>query len=250
MESLEVLGYLALGASAGLLVGCVGIGGVILVPALVYLAGYSLPVAIAAAMGAFIVSGLVGTQAYAKAGSLRWRMTLPLCLAALPCAFAGAMLVDAVPPAFLELAIGLLTVGSGLHALAGRSERTDEVRTPSAAVLGALGAVTGFVSALTGTGGPLVLVPMLVALDVPTLLSIGLAQAIQLPIAAAATGGFLLSGLLDVRLASALAAGIALGTWIGAKAAHALPTATLRKVVATLLVVVGGAMLLRLATNV
>jgi hypothetical protein len=37
-----------------LLIGCVGIGGVILVPALVYLAGQSFPAAIAAAMCAFI----------------------------------------------------------------------------------------------------------------------------------------------------------------------------------------------------
>src|SRR5688500_15246361 len=78
MDLLGILSHVALGAVAGLLVGCVGIGGVIVVPALVYLAGYSLPTAIAAAMCAFIVSGLVGTYAYAKAGSIRWRTTWPL----------------------------------------------------------------------------------------------------------------------------------------------------------------------------
>ena len=249
MESLEVLGYVALGASAGLLVGCVGIGGVVLVPALVYVAGYPLPVAIAAAMCAFIVSGLVGSYAYWKSGAIRWRLALPLWLGALPCAFGGAVLVDSVPAAFLELAIGLLTLGSGLHALVIRRERTDGGRTPPARFLAGVGAVTGLVSALTGTGGPLVLVPILLALDVPILASIGLAQAIQLPIAAAATGGFLLSGLLDVPLALALAAGIALGTWLGAQAAHAFPTSRLRRLVAVLLVIVGCAMLLRLAAN-
>jgi hypothetical protein len=249
MELLELVWIVALGAAAGLLVGCVGIGGVIVVPALVYLAGYSLPTAIAAAMCAFIVSGLVGTYAYAKAGSIRWRMTWPLSLAALPCAFGGALLVSAVPPALLELAIGLLTAGSGLHALARRRHRPDGNRTLSAPLLAGAGAVTGLVSALTGTGGPLVLVPILVTLDVPTLASIGLAQAVQLPIAAAATGGFLISGLLEMPLGLALAAGIAAGTWIGATAAHALPTATLRRLVASLLVIVGAAMLLRLAAN-
>jgi uncharacterized membrane protein YfcA len=248
MQSLEILGYVALGASAGLLVGCVGIGGVILVPALVYVAGYPVPMAIAAAMCAFIVSGLVGSYAYCKAGSIPWRMTLPLWLGALPCAFGGALLVDSIAPAFLELAIGVLTLGSGLHALAGRRE-SDDGRMPAAAALAAVGAVTGLASAMTGTGGPLVLVPILVALDVPMLASIGLAQAIQLPIAAAATAGFFLSGLLDVTLASALAAGIALGTWLGAKAAHALPTDTLRRFVAVLLVLVGAAMLVRFAAN-
>jgi hypothetical protein len=248
MELLELVSTVALGAVAGLLVGCVGIGGVIVVPALVYLAGYSVPTAIAAAMGAFIVSGLVGTYAYSSAGSIRWGMTAPLALGALPCAFAGALLVRSVPPVFLELGIGLLTAGSGLHALAGR-DRPGGSRALSGPLAAAVGGVTGLVSALTGTGGPLVLVPILVALDVPTLASIGLAQAVQLPVAAAATGGFLLSGLLDVPLGLALAAGIAAGTWIGAKAAHALPTATLRRLVAMLLVIVGAAMLIRLAAN-
>jgi uncharacterized membrane protein YfcA len=246
---LELVWIVALGAAAGLLVGCVGIGGVIVVPALVYLAGYSLPTAIAAAMCAFIVSGLVGSYAYAKAGSIRWRMTWPLSLAALPCAFGGALLVSFMPPALLELAIGLLTTGSGLHALAGRRHGRDGNRALSAPLLAAAGAVTGLVSALTGTGGPLVLVPILVALDVPTLASIGLAQAVQLPIAAAATGGFLISGLLEMPIGLALAVGIAAGTWIGATAAHALPTATLRRLVASLLVIIGAAMLLRLAAN-
>ena len=245
MQSFEVLGYVALASGAGLLVGCVGIGGVILVPALVYLAGYPLPVAIAAAMFAFIVSGAVGSYTYWKAGSIRWRTTLPLLLGALPCAFAAAILLTSVSGTALELAIGLLTLGSGLHALTGHLEHRDAGRMPSPPLLAVIGGATGFVSALTGTGGPLVLVPILVALDVPMLVSIGLAQAIQLPIAAAATGGFLLSGLLDVTLAAALAAGIALGTWIGAKSAHALPTERLRRLVAVLLVIVGGGMLFR-----
>ena len=249
MELAELISIVALGAAAGLLVGGVGIGGVIVVPALVYLAGYSLPTAIAAAMSAFVVSGLVGSYAYAKAGSIRWRMTWPLSLAASPCAFGGALLVSSVPPALLELAIGLLTAGSGLHALAGHRDRRDGDRTLSVPLLATAGAVTGFMSALTGTGGPLVLVPILVALDVPTLASIGLAQVVQLPVAAAATGGFLMSSLLDIPVGLALAAGIAVGTWIGARAAHALPTATLRRLVAGLLVIVGAAMLLRLAAN-
>jgi uncharacterized membrane protein YfcA len=249
MEPLEVLGYVALGASAGVLVGCGGIGGVILVPALVYIAGYPLPVAIAAAMGAFLVSGAVGSYAYWKTGSISGRMTLPLWLGAFPCAFGGAVLVNSVPAALLELAIGVLTLGFGVHALAGYRERPDSGRMPSAPLLGGVGAVAGFASALTGTGGPLVLVPILVALDVPMLASIGLAQAIQLPIAAAATGGFLWSGLSDWRLVAALAAGIALGTWLGARAAHAFPTSKLRSLVAALLVVVGCAMLLRLAAS-
>lgn len=249
MELSELVAYAALGTGAGVLVGCVGIGGVIIVPALVYFAGHSVPTAIAAAMCAFIASGVVGSYAYTKAGSIRWRMTAWTWVGALPCAFAGALLVNAVAPTFLELAIALLTVGSGLHALRGRRGPSQGHRTLSTPVLAAVGGGTGFLSALTGTGGPLVLVPILVALDVPILASIGLAQAIQLPVAAAATGGYWLSGALVLPLGLALGAGIGLGTWIGARVAHRLPTATLRRAVAALLVIVGTAMLLNLVTR-
>ena len=246
---MELIAYVALGTAAGLLIGCVGIGGVILVPALVYIAGQSVPAAIAAAMAAFIVSGVVGLYSYARQGSIDWRATVWTWIGALPCAFGGALLVSIVAPTALEVLIGVLTAGSGLHALLRRRERKPaRDSAPPPATLTAIGGATGVLSALTGTGGPLVLVPILLWLEVPLLASLGLAQAIQLPVAVAATAGNLFSGVLDIWLASLLAAGIALGTWIGAKAAHALPTELLRKAVAVLLVLVGALMLLRLAS--
>ncbi len=248
MGALPFALYALLGASAGLLIGCVGIGGVILVPILVYVAAVPLPTAIAAAMFAFLVSGIVGLYAFAKPGTVDWRTTGWLCLGAAPAAFVGARLVSVVPEAVIELAIGALTAAAGIHALA-RHGGTARDHAPALAApsLAATGTVTGLASAITGTGGPLVLVPALVWLDVPVLSAIASAQAIQLPIAAAATGSNVLGGTLDVMLGLTLGCGIALGTAAGAKAAHALPTARLRKVVAALLVVVGSGILLRLA---
>jgi len=247
---MEPIALVALGAAAGLLIGCVGIGGVILVPALVYLAGQSFQMAIAAALCAFIVSGVVGAYAYAKAGSIRGRPMAWTWLGALPAALGGALLLNRVTPMFLELGIGLVSAGSGVHALTSRLDKPQPRREqmPAAASLTVIGAATGLLSALTGTGGPLVLLPMLMALQAPVLTSLGLAQAIQLPIAAAATAGNLFAGLLDVRLGLTLAGGIALGTWVGAKAAHRLPTELLRRAVAVLLVLVGALMLVRFAT--
>ena len=240
--------YALLGASAGVLIGCVGIGGVILVPILVYVAAVPLPTAIAAAMCAFLISGLVGVYVFAKAGTVDWRTTAWLCLGAAPAAFTGARLVGAVPEVLIELAIGALTAAAGIHALLHHgSAARDGATALSAPTLTATGAVTGVASALTGTGGPLVLVPVLLWLEVPVLSAVASAQVIQLPIAAAATGSNVLGGTLDVMLGLTLGGGIALGTAAGAKAAHALPTARLRQLVAVLLVVVGGGIVLRLA---
>ena len=56
------------GLIAGLLIGAAGIGGVILVPLLVYVAGIDIHTSIAASVAAFFVSGLVGTVVYSLNG--------------------------------------------------------------------------------------------------------------------------------------------------------------------------------------
>jgi uncharacterized membrane protein YfcA len=56
---LEVVWIALLGALSGLMIGCIGIGGVILVPALVFLADIPIQIAIPAAMFAYILSGLL-----------------------------------------------------------------------------------------------------------------------------------------------------------------------------------------------
>lgn len=240
--------FAGLGLGAGLLIGCVGIGGVIVVPALVYLAGVPIHVAIAAAMFAFLLSGIVGTFVFARSNSIRWDMTAWMWAGAMPAAFAGALAANAVSAQVIELAVGALTTASGVHSLIGqaRPEPVDGgmISKPS---LTLIGVITGFASALTGTGGPLVLIPILVALNMSVLAAIGLAQAVQLPIAVLATAGNVLAGSLDPLLGSILGFGIVFGTWSGAKLAHSLPRTTLRAIVSALLVLVGSMILVKLA---
>ena len=240
--------FALLGVAAGALIGCVGIGGVIIVPALVYLLDVPIHVAIAAAMFAFLLSGVVGTAVFARNRSVRWDMTGWMWAGAMPAAFAGALVASAVAPVVIEAAVGLLAAASGLNALRG-GERDEAGRdvVPSNPVLLAAGAFTGFSSSLTGTGGPLVLIPILVWLELPVLVAIGLAQAIQLPIAVLATAGYVVTGTLDLWTGACLGAGIVLGTWAGARLAHVLPRATLRRIVSVLLVGVGASILGRLA---
>lgn len=247
MEPFALALFAFIGLGAGLLIGCVGIGGVIVVPALVYLLDVPIHVAIAAAMFAFLLSGVVGTFVFARSNSIRWDMTAWMWAGAMPAAFAGALAASAVSGWVIELAVGLLTAGSGVHSLIGRSHpETAEGGEISKPALGIIGAFTGFTSALTGTGGPLVLIPILVWLKLPVLAAIGLAQAIQLPIAVLATGGNAVAGTLDPMLGAILGAGIVFGTWGGAKLAHVLPRSILRAFVSAMLVIVGGLILLKL----
>ncbi len=249
MTLIEMLLYGGFGLMAGGLIGCVGVGGVILVPLLAYVGNVDIKVAIAASMFAYLLSGAVGTYVFARKKSIRWGMTMPLWLAAMPSALAGALAVNAAPGRLLELVIALLTAGSGVHALRSKPKPVLDAgeTTVSTGYLAMAGGVTGFLSALTGTGGPLVLIPILMWVEVPVLTAIGLAQAIQLPIAVLATAGNQYAGTLNVPLGLVIGFGIVFGTWGGAWLAHVLPRETLRRIVAVLLALVGGAILFKLA---
>jgi len=234
---------------AGALIGAVGVGGVVLVSGLIYLAGVEAPVAIAACMMGYILTGAVGTWAYARKGAIRWPSAAWLSAGALPSAFFGAMATNTVSPAALELGIGLVTAGGGLHALLAAKPASENVAMAGAAPLTIIGAMVGFGSAITGTGGPLLLVPILLALRAPVLAAVGLSQAIQIPIAAVATLGNAVYGALDLRLGAVLAVALAAGTWMGARIAHRAPQAVLRRLVAMLVVAIGTLILLRLAVR-
>ncbi|MGB6468543.1 MAG: sulfite exporter TauE/SafE family protein, partial [Xanthobacteraceae bacterium] len=219
MASSAMLWIVLLGTISGLMIGCIGIGGVILVPALVFLAGIPIKVAIPAALLAYILSGLVATIVFASHKSIRWGMAISLCIGATPAAFAGAWAVSAFNQPLLEVCLGLLTFLSGLNSL--RTQKVTGVDTKvSNGTLLAVGGVTGFLSSLTGTGGPLVLVPIMISMSVPVLTAVGLSQAIQLPVAVAATLGNVLYGKLDLTLGGVLAVGLTVGSWFGAKLAH------------------------------
>lgn len=240
MTSSAVMMLAGLGLLSGFLIGAVGIGGVILVPALVYFGNLPVQSAIAGAMMGYLLTGLVGTVLYAKAKSIRWDMVGWLWAGAMPAAFAGALAANAASAILLEALIALLTVGSGLHALfGGGSAENLAPKSISNPALGVIGAGTGFVSALSGTGGPLVLVPVLMWLDLPALTAVGLSQVIQLPIALLATAGNLAYAGLDPTLGGFLGVGLAAGTWAGAKVAHAVPRAALRRMVSVVLVLIG-----------
>lgn len=239
--------YALVGLVAGLLIGCVGIGGVIIVPVLAYVFGVPIKVAIPAASASYIVSGLIGTWTYAAAHLVPWRMATPLLVASMPAAIAGAAASSAAPIGFLEIAIGLLAATSGLHALKSTAPASafEQQAPASRSLLGGVGAFTGFGSALTGTGGPLILVPILMRLEFPVIQAVGMAQVIQLPIAILATLTNAWAELIEPVLTASLAFGLAFGTWGGARIAHALPRATLKRVVAVVLVLCGGGILLK-----
>jgi len=109
------------------------------------------------------------------------------------------------------------------------------------ALLLGIGLAAGVLSGLFGIGGGIVIVPALLLLaKMPQLTATGTSLgALMLPIGAAVGAWqYHRAGNLDVRASLLIAAGIAVGAWIGARVALHLPQQTLQRAFAVLLVIV------------
>ncbi len=102
-----------------------------------------------------------------------------------------------------------------------------------------LGALVGLGSALTGTGGPVLLIPLLMLWRRPLVQVVAAAQAIQLPVAATSSAVHWFSGALDLRLGGLIGLVLLAGSIAGQKAAQRIAVHRLQRLVAGLLLTVG-----------
>ena len=227
-----------IGLVTGGLIGTVGVGGILLSPLLALVAGIDLQQAMAIASASFLATGLAGTYGYAKERSIDWNMAAWLSVGLIPTAVAGARANQLLGSAWLSLVLALLIGASGIHTLwPAKTSHQSRSRLGTTALI-SIGAVVGFGSALTGTGGPVLLLPILLPLGVPALAAIGVSQAIQVPVAVAASLTHELVGELDVPLSIWLGVIQVLGVVAGAAVAHRLRSEKLRMLVGVALVAV------------
>lgn len=239
-----VLSVLAL--AVGVLIGMVGVGGVLLPPGLVALGGLTANEATATSTWAFVFTGVVGTLVYAWRGVVPWAMLARLTAGVVPAAFVGALVNARLPGSVVLLGLAALTLFVGVHQLRPRAVRETRVE-PGTAVLVAVGAFVGFGSALTGTGGPVLLVPVLLTLGVAPLRAVAVSQAVQLPVVVAGSAGYLHTGLVDIRLGTTLGCLAALGVVAGAVVATRIPAEGLRRIVALACIAAGVFLVVRAA---
>ena len=233
----------------GCFIGGTGVGGVLLVPYLVFILGVEAPLAVASTMFAYLFSGATATFAYARHGSIRWPMVWAICGGAAPAAFLGSLTVWSVPGEFLLAGIAVLTIFSGVRTLRPPKGARNDNEDIGAPALISVGGISGFVSALVGAGGAVVVIPLLFAMGAPALLAIGLSQAIQFVIAVTATVGNLAVGKVDFVVGGILAVAMVAGILLGTRVAHTLPADTLRKIVAIVLTLVGLSIAFQLARD-
>ena len=228
---------------AGLAVGATSIGGILVVPTLTVAADVPVHAAIAASNFSFLFTGAaaIALQRAAPRGT-RPPLLIGIYIAALAGAALGALTLQWLPSSPIRGVVAVLAVFSGGMALM-QAKHGDAPATARGwmrgPVLLALGAAVGCGSAWSGTGGPVLLLPVLIFARVPTTLAIAMAQGIQLPIAGAASVVNLLSGQLDLGLGLMLGALLMLGWAAGFAFARRVPAAALRRLLAFTLIAVG-----------
>ena len=194
---------LGLGLVAGLLIGAIGVGGVILVPCLLQLPleggeEERLATAVSSCMFSYIFAGIAGSCAYLRRKSVARCSTAWLLVGVVPGAVLGAVTLTVVQPLWIKVVLYSLVALSALFSLyrsvkelrrrdeaAASSEEAEQWHTlaPSSiagvAARLVIGLLVGLGSALTGTSGPVILLPILLTLQWETLEALGSAQVCQ-----------------------------------------------------------------------
>lgn len=253
--------YLLTGSAAGVLGGLLGIGGgLVIVPALAWLLpglGVGPEAAMHAAVGTSLATIVFTNSASAashhRRGAVRWREAARLIAGIVPGALLGAWLAGQLSSGMLERVFAAFAALMGLYLLFGRKPAPHR-GLPAAPVLAGAGIIIGGVSSLVGIGGGSMTAPLLMWCNVRAQEAVATASACGLPLALGGALGFVATGwnmpglpahalgyvylpaLAGIAVASSLCAPL------GARLAHALPAATLRRVFGAALLVIAAFM--------
>ncbi|MCW5604045.1 MAG: sulfite exporter TauE/SafE family protein [Burkholderiales bacterium] len=225
--------------AVGWLMGATGIGGILLIPAVILIAGVEVKVAMATMLATFLFTGVVGAALFRKRGSMSWNDVVPLCVPAAGLGFLGAWANSLADASLLGILLGALTVAAGLYAGYGPRPRASFSTRNRVATLAGIGATTGFVSGLTGVGGPVLSVPLMLIAGYSPLTAIGAGQALQVVSAFSGTAGNLAYGSIDYGLVALITVLEIAGVMMGVRFAHRASTVQLRRLVAVLCMLVG-----------
>jgi uncharacterized membrane protein YfcA len=222
-----------LGLPIGFLIGLIGIGGVLLTPALVHLFGLDIHASISLSLASFVLAGVVGA-ARVTTDDARLRAGDWVFLAAIvPAALAGALVAPSIPKESLSLIVSACVAFAGISCLRTPAGKNDSKLAPD--TLGGLGAVTGFLSVIGGTGGPLICLPSLLWKGMEVRRALLLTQA-------ALVNGY--SASLDFAAAGIVGVSIVAGMLAGIGVSRKIDTGILRTCIAWSLVVAGLALCL------
>ena len=249
-----IIAYLLAGTVIGFFAGLLGIGGgMTLVPILAALftaqqmaPEHVMHLALGTAMAGVLFTGSASVREHHKLGSVDWgvvkRLAPPMATGTLLSSLGAGWM----PQRALALAFAVIVVGAATQIWIGKKPGPGR-SLPGATGLWGVGLVIGVICGLVSAGGAFLSMPFMLWCGVPVRTAIGTGAALALPVALLGTLGFIASGWtatnlpdwsLGFVLLPALAGVVVASTFtapLGARLAHRLPVATLRRLFAVVL---------------
>ncbi len=246
--------YLLLGIVVGFLAGLLGIGGgMTMVPILAMLfAAQDFPFAtkmqliLATSMATIIVTAISSLRAHHQRGAVDWRVVGLMTPGILVGSLVGTRIVSGLSTVFLAVFFTIFLFYIATQMLANFKPKASRTLPGTAGMLLA-GTTVGVLSAMVGAGGGFFSTPFLTWCNVPIHRAIGTSAALGLPIAVFTTIGYILTGwnapnvpqpslgYIYLPAFVGIVATSVLMAPIGARLAHRLPVATLKRIFAVLL---------------
>lgn len=167
--TLEISGLFALGLVTGVVGGFLGIGGGVIVTAVLleWFTAKGIPVetrfqlAFGTTLLAIFGTAISATATYARMRRVLWPLVWPIAGAALVTSLLGSRLAALSPGAVLKTLFVVFCLVNAYLLLRGKPQAYDGAMRPHTGRLLAIGALTGLVSAYLGVAGGVVMVPLL-----------------------------------------------------------------------------------------
>ena len=202
----------------GGLVGLTGVAGFLL-PMLYVTLGYSVTEALALSFFAFLISGVIGSINYYRHGQLSFNFGIKLGVASLIGACIGVYLSSRIDESIIKILLYVVVLLSGISILLRKDKERNEKRNPALWQIFLMGLITAIICSLSGAGGPILVMPLLVVMGINIKMAIALALFGSIFIAIPSVIGYLgasySSSLLGVLSISGVAHGI--GVFLGSK---------------------------------
>jgi uncharacterized membrane protein YfcA len=253
--------FLALGALVGFLAGLLGIGGgFTIVPVLVEVFSYEgfarehlVPLAIGTSAGTIVFTAFSSARAHHAKGAVNWGAVASMSPGLVAGSLLGPQVASNLPAPIMAGVFGAF-IWFGAYRVLRNAPPVASRQLPRRAGMVGMGALIGTVAGMVGTGGAFLAVPFMTRCNVKLHTAVATSAALGIPIAIAATIGFVIAGLRKTGLPPnsvgyvylpALAAIVLTSTLlapVGARMAHAWPVARLRYAFATMLFCLGAYM--------
>ncbi|MEV6833068.1 sulfite exporter TauE/SafE family protein [Streptomyces sp. NPDC051133] len=235
---------LVAGAVVGLALGGLGGGGgVLAVPALIYLLDFTPAEATTASLVIVTLTSVTALTGHARDGNVAWRTGLLFAAAGIAPAMIAGAAAGHLPPWLLTVAFALVAAPAALRMLRpARGETPGPVRPGKACAAGAgLGTVTGFL----GVGGGFLAVPALVGMvSLPMRRAVGTSLLVITVNSLAALTARAGTGMhLDWAVLAPFTAAAILGAWDGKRLSKRIKGPALQRLFASVLLAVAALML-------